>query len=641
MVQKIAVLGSGTMGHGIAETFALSGFDVMLYDINMEILNNSLEKIRKSVEKIAAKTGIDAESVIQRVFISDKMEDFKDAEFLVEAVPEDISIKKEVIQKADSIIQNNCIFSSNTSTIPISELATLTGRQERFLGLHFFNPPVLMPLVEIIRGQNTSDSTVTITEEIVERIKKNPIHVNKDIPGFVVNRLNDRMITESMKMIDQGVRPEILDAALKFRMGLPMGICELLDYVGIDTVYLAGREMRSRGFGNSETPVLREMYDSKMFGIKTGSGFYSYSKKTGKSNKKILPDDEMYTVNILRIISVVVNEAAWLVENDISSVKDIDSAMKSGMNWPDGPFGLFESIGPGAVISMLQKMSEESTEYEPVSYLIKKKESIAIASDSAVREFGPVLYHESGEAARITMNRPDKLNALNIDMWKGLYDSLKTAAESSPVRTVILQSSGRAFSAGDDIQMMDNWKGRDAETWMKNYADPLVSLMIQYPKTLICAVNGIAAGGGCELTMLCDIVIATEDSVFSIPEGLIGAMPPLASTYGISFIDRRIMRYALTGEQFSSGKAHDMGLVDIVVPNEQLEYTIHEILGKSLLTAPLSSLAIKKVINGIRKGKAEGLESGKDELVNLALTEDFSEGQKAFRKRRKPKWRGK
>lgn len=256
-------------------------------------------------------------------------------------------------------------------------------------------------------------------------------------------------------------------------------------------------------------------------------------------------------------------------------------------------------------------------------------------------DFGNVEYLQMGRHSRIIMKREEKLNALNEDLWEGLRKAFEEAMNDPEILVVSLRGSGRAFSAGDDIEMMSNWKNSDSQAWKEKYAEPLVSLLGTFPKPIIAAIDGIAAGGGCELIMLCDLIIATPNSTFSIPEGKIGAIPPIAITYGVSIMGRRLLRYAITGESFDAAEAKNLGLVDIVVEKRSLEKTLSEYESKIERMSPLSIETIKRVRTRVRKIMKNEFDYALNELVNLTLTEDFREGQEAFLNKRDPNWRRK
>lgn len=655
MIKKVGVIGAGIMGHGIAEVIAVSGYEVTILDVTDEILSKAMEKIRWSIEHLVntGKIKEPVESVLSRIATSTNFSELSGSDLVLEAVKEDTEVKRIVYGKLREVLKANAIVASNTSTIPISELGSLYGNDERFVGIHFSNPPVIMPIVEIIKGNNTSENALAESEEFVKSLGKEVVLVRKDVPGFLINRINDRTILEALTIMEDGYEPEILDAMVRFRLGFPMGMCELLDFVGIDTVYNANREMISRGFDTSSSEILRGMVERGTLGTKTGRGFYEYPKPGKYARPIIVPVPEMYSINPLRLLSPAINEAAWLLENGVCSAEDIEKAMKLAMNWPHGPLEYADRYGIDNVVAMLKKreMESEETRYVPNKFLLEKigNEKLGLKTgegfgkwDSDYRNFGTVDYTLMNDYALIELNRPDKLNSLDESSWLGLKEALVHAENDSRVRSVVLTGKGKAFCAGDDISMMGSWeKNEDAESWMKHYAEPLTNLIQSYSKPLISAVNGIAFGGGCELNILFDMVLAEQNAVFAIPEGLIGAMPPIASSLGYLFVNRKLARYAFTGDRFGAEEARELGLVDVVVPAGELNSAICEFTEKISRIAPLSAASIKRSMNMVRDTIRNQFDLSSKELVHLASTHDFKEGQKAFLSKRLPEWKGK
>ncbi len=654
MSRTIGVVGAGVMGHGIAVVFASSGYNVILSDVQDSFLSSAMEKMRWSLESLSKKGALKekAGDILARVRTTTDMNEFASADYIVEVVKEDSTVKRAVLEKLDRIAGPDCVFASNTSTIPITELASMTGRADRFIGLHFSNPPVMMPIVEIILSKNTSELTLSATQDIVKSIHKEYVIVRKDVPGFLINRLNDRVILESMKMLEAGTEMSNIDAMARFRLGFPMGMCELLDFVGIDTVYNANKEMRSRGFSTEESTILREKVESGHLGMKSGGGFYPYPKPNVYARPVVLPNEGMFSVSPVRLLSSAINEAAWIVRNGVASREDVDRSMKLAMNWPEGPLEMADRFGLDNVAAMLdQQFKESGNERYRVDPMIKEmldkgqsgiRNGKGFMDWNAVRkDFGSVSYLSVDNFAIITMNRPDRLNALNEETWKGIRLALEETLVEEQVRSVIITGSGRAFSAGDDIDMMEKWKSSmDAKIWMNTLAQPLLDTISRYPKPIISAVNGIAFGGGCELNMLFDIVIADSSAVFSLPEGLIGAMPPLGSSYGIALISRKLARYALTGDWFSAEEALKLGMVDVVVTSDQLQAVALEYAKKIAKVAPLSIAGIKSSINAVRQTFAGHAKSATDDLLLLVSSEDFHHGQESFMKKKKPVWKG-
>ncbi len=643
------------MGHGIAELCAISGYNVVLADVNEDILGVAMGKIKESIARIRASGKIQEEPdfVLSRIKTTTDLGDLSDSGYILEAVKEKIEVKRQVLRKLSGIAKPDCIFFSNTSTIPITELASMTDRPELFAGLHFFNPPVLMPLVEIIRGEKTSDETVNRAIEIVQSLKKEYLLVQKDIPGFVVNRLNERLFSEALELLSEDVSPIDLDAAVKYRLNFPMGIFELMDFIGLDVVLGAKTEMVKHGFDAAQYEILKSKVDSNELGIKTGKGFYNYGKMAEHEKLLISPSDKMYRISFARLFSGTANECSWLIRNGVAYAEDIERAMKMSMNWPSGPIELSDRIGLDKIIGNLNalRLSTGRKHYSPDAYLLdlQREGSTGIESGKGFLswptescELGPVIYSVTDSYAVLTINRPGKLNSLSEDVWLNLRLGLEKALHESRARSVIITGKGRAFSSGDDIRMMDSWKtADDSKKWMDTYALPLIELLFRYQKPIISAVNGIAYGGGAELNLLFDIVVSSERALFSFSESLIGAIPPIASSLGVSALGRKLTPYLLTGDPFSASKAKELGIVDVVTENEMAMDVAVEFATRISRASPASVSSIKSIGNVVKSRVIPEARAALDELLILSATEEFKEGQAAFIEKRKPVWKHK
>ena len=283
-IKNIAVIGSGTMGNGIAHVFALNGYDVLLMDIREEYCEKALKTISKNLDRQVEKNIItekQAKATLDRIETSISLEDCKIADIIVEAVTEDLKIKQDIFATLDKICKEHTIFGSNTSSLSITQLAVSTTRPEKFIGMHFMNPVPVMKLVEVIRGLATDDKTSATIVHLAKKLAKVPVEVN-DYPGFISNRILMPMINEAVFALMEGVADkEAIDTVMKLGMAHPMGPLELADFIGLD-VCLAIMEVLYRGFRDSKyrpCPLLTKMVAAGYLGRKTGKGFYEYPEK--------------------------------------------------------------------------------------------------------------------------------------------------------------------------------------------------------------------------------------------------------------------------------------------------------------------------------------------------------------------------
>lgn len=377
-INQITVIGSGVMGHGIAQISAMAGYEVVIRDIQQSFLDKAMEKINWSVNKLAEKKKInqtEAEKIISRIHpIVDIQQSLKNSELIIEAVPEDLRLKHKVYQELDKYADKDVIFGSNTSTLPISEISSFTSRPNRFIGLHFFNPPQLMKLVEVIPGDKTDKQITDLVINFVSKIGKIPILCKKDVPGFIVNRIFIPLVHEAMYSLDRSKSSLVeVDSASKYKMALPMGIFELADYTGLDVIHKATNEMYSRDkkvvFPH---PKIQELFENKELGQKTGKGFYQYQ---GDNYERIQLTEELAEkFDPISLVSVAVNNASWLLSNEVCDKNELEQALMLGMGLKRELFETAEIFGINNIIDTLQYLSSKfGTFYEPDKYLLSMK----------------------------------------------------------------------------------------------------------------------------------------------------------------------------------------------------------------------------------------------------------------------------
>jgi enoyl-CoA hydratase/3-hydroxyacyl-CoA dehydrogenase len=359
-IETLAVLGAGSMGHGIAEVAALAGYEVTLRDIEREFVEDGYEQIVWSLEKLADGGRIEeaeAEAARDRITpLVDLEAAVEGADVVVEAVPERMDVKKEVYTEVEEYLPEGAIVASNTSSLSITELSEVTDRPGRFCGMHFFNPPVRMELVEVISGAHTEEATLETVEAFAESLGKTPVRVRKDSPGFIVNRVLVPLMNEASYLVsDDEATVEAVDSTAKFDVGLPMGLFELADLTGNDVNHSVLEYMHEvLGEAYEPAPLLEAKVENGELGKKTGTGFYEYEDSQGAE----IPADAGSDGVERRLLAAMANEVGKLVADDVSTPDDIDRAVLLGAGFPEGPARMADDHGLVDLVDLLEERYE-------------------------------------------------------------------------------------------------------------------------------------------------------------------------------------------------------------------------------------------------------------------------------------------
>lgn len=371
----MGVIGAGTMGTGIAQLCSASGYNVHIYDINRDLVSGILSRVGTNLQKFLQKGSMDqneADLILSRIKVEDDLQSFVDCGFVIEAVAEDLHIKRNVFRQLESIVAEDSILASNTSSLSITSIASECKVPQRVIGTHFFNPAPLMKLVEIIPGLLTSEMIITNTREIIETLHKKSV-IAKDTPGFIVNRAARPFYGEALRILDEGIADHItIDWAMKEFGGFRMGPFELMDLIGNDINYRVTEIIFSEMYFDPRykpSITQKRMVEAGLLGKKSGQGFYSYYSSNKPPVRNYQSGEEIFE----RILFMLINEAADMLLFNITSEEELDTAVKYGLNYPKGLMEWAYDYGVENIIEGISKLYSEYNEdrYRPSVYLRK------------------------------------------------------------------------------------------------------------------------------------------------------------------------------------------------------------------------------------------------------------------------------
>jgi 3-hydroxybutyryl-CoA dehydrogenase len=377
-VSRVGVVGAGTMGRGIAQLAALGGYETVLYDPLPGVAASSAEELRKALDKGAARgrwSEEDAAAAAQRVQPAEGVGQMAGAELAIEAAPERLELKREIFDQLAEVLGPEAVLTSNTSSLRVSEIAEGVPQPERVVGMHFFNPPPLMKLVEIVAAERSSGQALAAATEVGERMGRTPIRA-KDSPGFVANRLARPFSLESLRILGDGIADAAtIDRIVRLGGGFRMGPFELLDLIGLDVNLEIARSFFAQGGEVGRwrpSPIQEQLVAEGKLGRKSGRGYHDYGEGGGRDpdpdlgiEAPTLDPEQLAKIDpvaeqvLPRLVAQIANEAAFALEEEIASPEDMDTAMKLGFNWPLGPLGFAELIGPRRAVELLDRLRAE------------------------------------------------------------------------------------------------------------------------------------------------------------------------------------------------------------------------------------------------------------------------------------------
>jgi enoyl-CoA hydratase / 3-hydroxyacyl-CoA dehydrogenase len=665
-VFKAAVVGAGTMGGQIAQTIAAAGIPVVLKDIDDALVQAGLEEARNvtrgQVDKLAEKGKITAEQaeaqleeVLGRIHGTTSYAGFGDVDFVIEAVPERMEIKQSVFAELDAATPGHAILASNTSSLSITEIGEATLRPEKVIGFHYFYPASVMPLIEIVEGEETAAETVGTALTFAQTIRKQPITC-AEVPGFVVNRILNSGISEVWREQEQkGLSIKKIDEGIGAAGVVPVGPYYLGNLLGLDTIlHVAEHLVESYGEERFYVPKgMQKLVAEGKLGAKTGGdGFYD---PQGEPN---LPGDaDPDIAELIELLSLkTFLEACLVLEEGVATHRDIDFGMMAGAGLDPRrgllpPFMKADSEGLDSVLERMESAAERHGERFTPPTILRRLVAQGRLGQKAGQGFYAypqpdpeqpaevVKLETRGDGVAIAWLANGQMNSISPQVVEDL-EKVWRAVTSSGVRALVIASSNPfLYSAGADIKAFTSMDESSGEQLI-NAAHALFKELGADGIATIAAVNGLAFGGGCELAMSCDVRIAARSALFGQPEIKLGIIPGFGGTQRLPRLvgASKALEMNLIGDPILADEAFELGLANRLVED-------HELLDTALLwarklagQAPLATAAIKRVS---ADGDLDaGVEAEKRAFADVFASEDAKEGISAFLAKRAPRFQG-
>lgn len=659
-IKNVTVLGAGAMGAQIGALAAEAGYSVKIRDIEDKFLERGHQLIEANYDRRISRGRLTEEAkkdyLSRMTFLVDLKDAVRDADIIIEAVPEIMDLKKSVLKEVTALCPADCVFATNTSSLSISEMSTAARRPEMIVGTHYFNPPSRMTLLEIVHGENTGHEAIALAEQAAIAMDRAVVHV-KDVPGFVANRIFCNMSNEADWALAQGEGKSALeiDSAIKYKLGMPMGMFELQDALGggsIDTQFHVMEyfgETMGKSYGPA--PILEKLFKEKNFGKKTGKGYYDWSG--GRTNEITMKAGVGF--DPIRVLATAVNEAAKLIEMDATTREEIDTAVLLGLNYPRGILRMADSTGLDKILNELNRLYKKyhkEDRYKASSVITKlvKQGKLGRKTGAGFYSYGPGEYefvkldiNKETKVAKLILNRPNRANAFNADFMTEIDKALAELEKDENVRCIVITGAGANFCGGADFAAFATGEV-DAAFNFSEAPHNVFTRIETFPKPVIAAINGPAMGGGLELALACDIRIMNTRAIVRLPELTLAIIPGAGATQRLGRLIgwARAREMVLLSDPVDAGKALAWGLVNFIAEPKDFDKLVDETAAKLASGPPLSlKLAKSLMYYGAQADQRTGLFLEAAISGDIALTEDLNEGITSMNYRRPPKFTGK
>jgi enoyl-CoA hydratase/3-hydroxyacyl-CoA dehydrogenase len=650
-IKKVTVLGAGDMGAQIALLAAEAGFDVTVRDIQEQFLERGRKSTEDSLDRRIKRGRLTEEAKKELLgklhFTLDLKEAVSKADYVIEAVTESLDVKHKLFKEVYDLAPKHTIFGTNTSSFMIGDVAETVPEPERVIGVHFFNPPSALTLLEIIYGEKTGQKAKKVTDELAKALGRQVIYCRKDSPGFVTTRLFVIFLNEAIWALEEGATAEEIDAAVRYRLGYPMGALELMDTLGgggIGLQRLVSDYLRSK-LGESYRPptILEKLNQDKHLGKRFGKGFYDWSE--GKTNEIQFKLARRF--NPIRIFAPMINEAAKLLEAEVATKEEIDMAMMLGLGYPRGPLRIADSMGLDRIVDELNRLfnihKEERYRCCPMLADMVAQSKLGRKTGEGFYSYGPGKYefislrlNKETKVAEFILDRPQRANSLNTDFLAEMVQALDVLEADNAVRCVVFKGAGRNFCGGADLQIFssgDIEEITESGNWSQKFFFRLETLS----KPTLAAINGPALGAGLELAASCDFRIAVADAILGLPELTLGIFPGCGGTQRITRLIglARAKELILGAQIIKPSKALEWGLINAVGSPEEFEKLVDETARRLANSAQPAYNMVKKVMYyGAQADQQTGIFLEASSFPDVTLSEAASKGITTFAYRR-------
>ncbi len=569
-MQKIGIIGAGNMGGGIAQKTAQEGLSVVMVDIKEEFVERGMNMIRSTLQEAVDRKILQAkqvEEIMGRIHGTTNLEDTKDCDLVIEAVFEDLNVKKDLFSSLDKICDEKTILATNTSSFSVDGLAKETNRPDRFVGLHFFFHPAKNRLLEIIPGSQTSPETLAASQRYSKLTGKTDISV-KDAPGFAVNRFFSPLLNESIRVLGEGIAniPTIEKAAMDC-LGIGMGLYDLMNVSGIPIEYHTQNTLHET-LGSFYAPAERLITQ-----FESGE-LWNLEGKIEEDKIEAVCD---------RLLGAVFFTTTSLLDEGVTDIMDADVGAKVGLRWRKGAFEIMNDVGIEKAYSLVEAVLKPFPDVDVPGVLKAQKEK------GKPWEVRYVKYSRDGDIGRIMISRPDALNALNQTVVKQIDEAFIEAEDDPQTKAIILEAAGKAFIAGADIKFFIDCikEDRISDNYdFTAFGQEVLNRIDDCKKLVVAKMEGLALGGGFEVAMSADVIVATPKAVMGFPETGIGIYPGLGGTQRTSrFIGKALTKYLIfTGRIINAQEAQRIGLVDYLFEPNEIDEKILEMINAGTLT---------------------------------------------------------